>query len=259
MTDQDMVQKLLNGSSLITFMIPDSSMPSNYPEHWESYELPSVIINGSHFWGKSRNEHLFVGHTDSSAIIGLTAFCYTNIGDIFCSLGYPAEQTFQRNSTGIVLMSKRRYKKHVWNFSNDYNLIWDSDRKDPPENLMEGIQAGLMFKIAMLDSEGIWNIHPIYLPSYFPKSNQWVLDTSFDLYPMFFRYPEETKTIIGDNPSFYATRPKDNASGTLASVATVFYSFYRFYPNGKYTNFYDSLRGTVQEYRRLMVFSEVVK
>ena len=78
MTDKEIVEELLNGASLRTFMMPDSSIPSNYPEHIETYDLPHIIINGENFWGKSETAHL-------TSQLRASAFCYTNIDNIFSS------------------------------------------------------------------------------------------------------------------------------------------------------------------------------
>ena len=70
LTDKEIIEKLLNGASLRTFMIPDESIPSNYPEHIEAYDLPHVIINGDYFWGKSDTAHLIhtLGSIDTSVV-----------------------------------------------------------------------------------------------------------------------------------------------------------------------------------------------
>src|SRR5208283_1156866 len=83
MDDSELVDLILQGASLRTFMIPDSSIPSNYPEHAETYDLPHVIINGKYFWGKSETTHL--GYIIGNQEWSLGAFCYTNIEPVFCS------------------------------------------------------------------------------------------------------------------------------------------------------------------------------
>src|SRR3990167_3019389 len=100
MSNNDIIDKLLDGASLRTFMIPDSSIPSNYPEHIESYDLPHVIINGGYFWGKSETAHL-------TPQLRVAAFCYTNIDNIFCSYNPMIHK--------VYFMSKARYKMHRWN------------------------------------------------------------------------------------------------------------------------------------------------
>ena len=78
MDDWEIVEKLLNGSSLRTVMTPDPSLPSNSPEHIEGFDLPHVIITKDHFWGKSETAHLV--HVMGEAKFGEVAFCYANLG-----------------------------------------------------------------------------------------------------------------------------------------------------------------------------------
>jgi hypothetical protein len=83
MTDEEIIQGVLEGCSLRTFMVPDPAMPSNHPEHTESYDLPHVIINGNKFWAKSETAHLM--HIVGNDTMGNGAYCYTNQGELYCS------------------------------------------------------------------------------------------------------------------------------------------------------------------------------
>ena len=157
LTDKEIIKKLLNGASLRTFMIPDESIPSNYPEHIETYDLPHIIINGEYFWGKSETTHLI--HTLGSRDAGVTSFCYTNIGNIFCS--------YNPKTSGVMFMNKRRYRAHRWYLNDNFRMIWDSEMDNSTEVIRQEIESCSKFKIAMLDSEDIWNIHPVDLPMYY--------------------------------------------------------------------------------------------
>ena len=102
MDDQGLIAKVLDGQSLRTRMVPDSAIPSNFPEHIETYDLPHVIINGDQFWGKSETAHLSIADDQP---IGNAAFCYTNSGNVFMSFG-PGKQN------GAYVMDQRRYREH---------------------------------------------------------------------------------------------------------------------------------------------------
>ena len=78
MTDAEIIQGILEGCSLRTFMVPDPAMPSNYPEHIESYDLPHVIINGNQFWGKAETAHLQLIPGTAPAM--MIAYSYSNLG-----------------------------------------------------------------------------------------------------------------------------------------------------------------------------------
>lgn len=242
-TAGELVGKLINGASLRTFMIPDSSIPSNYPEHHETYDLPDVIVAGEYFWAKSRTLHL--KPEDGST----AAYCYTNIGNVFCAVNPIHNQ--------VILMSKKRYRTHRWLIRENYQLIWDSDAGHSPELIENEILAGAKFKIAMLDSEDVWNIHSVDLPMYYPDERKFTLKTVMEAYPVFFRYPPATTKMLIEGKDFFETKPSSNKNGILTvSPFQVFFTFYAVSSDGTYSNFFDIQRGTVQEYRRLKVFTD---
>ena len=239
MTDEEIIQGILEGCSLRTFMVPDPAMPNNHPEHIESYDLPHVIINGGTFWGKTENGHL--AHILGEAPMDLNAYCYSNMEGVFCA--------FCLEDGSAALMRKDRYKTHEWRLIRNYKLIWDSDGDRSTETIASEIEAYAKFKIAMLDSEGIWNVHPVDLPMYETKSGRFQLKTVRDGYPMFFRLESLPDGMI------------EKVQGIdRASVAyfhpTIFECFYSVFSDGTYYNFYDIPRNTRQEYQRLLVFTD---
>ena len=215
--DEEIVKSLIGGASLRTVMIPDDAMASNRPEHTETYDLPHVLINDCSFWGKSETAHLF--HSPGSEGTGEVAFGYTNIGSLFCS--------YNPSTRGARLMSKKRYKKHIWVLKNNFRLIWDSAQDDPADRIKNEIESGCKFKIALLDSENIWNIHPVDLPMYYSKTGVFELKTVMDQYPTFFRHPAQTKELLQRYPEFFDHRPQDDEPGFIRlSDCQKFYSFY---------------------------------
>ncbi len=247
MTDKEIIDKLLNGASLRTFMIPDEAIPSNYPEHIETYDLPHVIINGEYFWAKSETRHLI--HTLGSLDTGIVAFCYTNIDNIFGS--------YNPDTNGIRFMNKKRYKKHVWSLKGDYRLIWDSEKDDSTEYIKKAIESCSKFKIAMLDSEDIWNIHPVDLPMYYTREGISEFKTVSDFYPILFRYPHEIKKLIDQFSDFFSAESA-NKSKVLRFEYQKFPTFYSIRSDGTYYNGFDIPRKTTQKYKRLKVFVDNV-
>ncbi|MBF0474384.1 MAG: hypothetical protein HQK59_00920 [Deltaproteobacteria bacterium] len=244
--DKDIVKEILNGASLRTFMIPDPAMPSNFPEHWECYDLPHVIANGNLFWAKSRNEH----GTYVTGQLTSQSFCYTNMGSIFLS--------FNMFAAAIGVMPKSRYKEHRFIPIKNLKLIWDSDKKESPETVVQEIESGSRFRVAFFDSEGIWNIHPVDLPTYCPSSKQFMLNTACDMYPLFFRSIQETGTLEKQVVDGLAKADSPNGGRGCVEVTNMrrFISRYSLLSDGRYQSHSDSLKGTFQEYERLKVFVE---
>jgi len=255
MTDKDLIEKLLEGASLRTVMVPDEKIPSNYPEHIETLELPHLVLNGNYLWGKSEPGH-GVYHLGEK-VYPACSFCYTNITDIFCS--------YTPSTNCCVFMNKKRYRKHTWSVRENYRLAWDSDtigngsstrEKASTEIIKKEIERASKFKIALLDSEGMWNIHPIELPMYYAQEKSFVLNSPGDQYPIFFRAPNEILDFQKKNDAFFNTDLSESASGLKCSDMQAFYSFYVVKSDGSYHSAYDIPRGTSQSYQRLKVFVE---
>ena len=265
MTDEELVQGILDGCSLRTFMVPDPSIPTNHPEHMESYNLPHVIINGDMFWGKTENSHL-VYHLGKAPFTG-QSYCYTNMGGFFCAYS-TKEGSTKKGLVGI--MRKDRYKTHEWKLVRKHRLVWDSGGDQPAEAVAEDIEAGAKFKIAMLDGEGIWNTHPVDLPMFETKSKRFELRTVWDCYPTFFRskfYLDEAIAYIDklereklmpilDRGKLIPILEREK----LMPIDTpMFECFYSVFPDGTYYNFYDIQRKSKHGYERLKVFSDNVR
>ncbi|NCU33586.1 MAG: hypothetical protein EOM23_11810 [Candidatus Moranbacteria bacterium] len=246
--DTKIVEQLLCGASLRTVMIPDPSIPTNYPMHIETYNLPHVIANGNFFWAFSGSNHL--SYRIGTGTTGISSFAYTNIKSMFCSSSSV--------SMKACLMSLFRYRQHNWILKNNYKVAWDSDNKDNVINIKQAIEDGLSLKIALLDDENIWNMHPVDLPMFEIDNNVFILKTVYDKYPMFFRSVQKTNIIYKQKMEFFSKKPHDNYDGIIKYTDNFFSSFYYILSDGTYYNFFDISRATKQSYKRLIVFAEVL-
>lgn len=57
--------------------------------------------------------------------------------------------------------------------------------------------------MAFLDSEGVWNVHPVDLPMFELDEKRFILKTVDDEYPLFFRYPETTIEMFRTYRDFF--------------------------------------------------------
>ena len=255
MTDDEVIAKILDGYSLRTLMVPDPAIPTNRPEHVESYDLPHVVIDGDRFWGKSETAHLFHTHGDAERKLipgdprnGLASFCYGNVGEFFFS--------YTPDRGRISSIEKIRYKQHAWSLRGNYTLVWDSAKGAPTDVIRNEIQIGSKFKIAMLDAENIWNIHSVDLPMYEVGTGRFQLKTAADLYPKIFRDRKYLDAVAGST----RLAVENAAPGDAEVVAHVpvegFSTFYSLFSDGTYYNFYDIARATKKKYKRLKVFSD---
>ena len=147
------------------------------------------------------------------------------------------------------MMRKDRYKTHEWRLIRNNKLIWDSDGDQPADVVAGEIEACAKFRIALLDHEGIWNVHPVDLPMYETESGQFQLETARDGYPMFFRHKTPPREWINHSH-------KIERQDGIVFRPHIFECFYSVFPDGSYYNFYDIPRNTRQNYERLMVYTD---
>ena len=145
-----------------------------------------------------------------------------------------------------------RYKSHAWNLIDDHKLVWDSDEHDSGEIIKREIEASSRLKIAMLDSEDTWNIHPVNLPMYFPDNETFQLKTSIDYYPKLIRSHDFASKMYDLLEGDF----RDDENATYIIDAEGFPTFYSLCSDGSYYNYFDIVRSTTQNYKRLKVFSD---
>ena len=148
-----------------------------------------------------------------------------------------------------------RLRTHQRNISRYQNML-KTRLSDVELHFVEKRLSEERFKIAMLDSEDIWNIHPVDLPMCYCADGKFQLKTVMDEYPAFFRYTHETNTILDSHREFFDTMPLDSRSGAWGTDAVKFYAFYSLSSDGSYYNCFDIHRSTTQQYKRLKVFAD---
>jgi len=249
MDNEEIIQELIDGHSLYSYMIPDDSIPTNRPAHSEGFYLPHIVITGDVFWGVTRAVHLI--HDPGSSEAGIGSFCYTNHpGGLFIF--------YNPGLDGVTFMSIKRYKVHTFIVRDNWELIWDSEweEKHQHNSLDHWIKQGRRFKIAMLDDEDIWNIHPVDLPMFHIDERIFNIKTELFDYANMLRDPQAMGSLTEEHKAFFNKKPDSNKNGTLVGTCPPFRAFYNLFDNGEYYNFYDIPRGTTQRYKRLKVFCE---
>ncbi|MBO1352261.1 MAG: hypothetical protein EBE86_035090 [Hormoscilla sp. GUM202] len=248
MKDSELIEHLINGYSLHTVMVPDPFFPKNRPEHLESYSLNNVVINGKYFWGMSGGGHFFCQGNQ----FGNSRFYYSNINRIFF--------TTDSNATLAVMMDKCRYKEHNWQIKGDYELLWKWSGERNNQRLKDAINQSRKLKIAILDSEGIWNIHDVELCYYSIEDDTFSLTTSYLSYPVICRYPDIfIQQVEQTGIKSYLEEETVSDSGHAISMALEgqpFIAAMHIYDNGTFKSAYDQLnQRDGQAYKDLRIFA----
>lgn len=239
--DAEIMKQLLAGASLRTFMVPDDRIPSNSPEHIETYSLPHVLMHKDQFWGKSENTHIS-SNAEKDPLVP-SSFIYTSIGELFCSYT-PAI------SRGIF-MSKKRYRIHRWVLKDDYKLIWDSAQGSDTAEVKTAIEQAARFKIALLDLNDVWHLHPIDLPMFFPQSRHFSIKVAYDIHPAAFRDFQQLNQFYEEHRDFF-----ENSLDVKAFKAENYHLFYDIASRGKYRSFYDLQANSRSTYKHLKLYAD---
>ncbi|TSA52858.1 MAG: hypothetical protein D4R45_06470, partial [Planctomycetaceae bacterium] len=189
-----------------------------------------------------------------SNVNNVAHFCYTNHPD---GLFFSYSPGLNMNGT-ITFMSIKRYKSHKFIVRDNWELIWDSewDEKHQNNSLDHWIERGLRFKIAMLDNEDTWNIHPVDLPMFHINEGTFNIKTELFDYASIIRDSKAINNLTEEHKMFFNRKPQSNREGAMSGTCSPFRAFYNLFDNGEYYNFYDVPRGTTQKYKRLRVFCE---
>jgi hypothetical protein len=153
-------------------------------------------------------------------------------------------------------MPLNRYKSHEFIVKDSWELIWDSHLQEscPFNDFQERVQSGTRFKIALLDHEAVWNIHPIDLPMCHMNAEMLVMKTELFPYPEIIRRPEIMRGVIKDCQSFFESRNYSNEEGVVGLHRNSFNAFFSVSSDGTYYNYYDIPKGNKHEYMRLKIF-----
>jgi hypothetical protein len=247
MDDQEVIQELIDGRSLYTYMVPDDSIPTNRPLHAQGFCLSNIVVTKDVFWGMSRPGHLEYDH--NHVISQSSLFCYTNgFNGIFFHYN-PREE-------GMALMPLSRYKRHEFIVKDNWELIWDSSRKEscPINDFRNLVKSGTRFKIALLDHEDIWNIHPVDLPMCHLNAEMLVMRTELFSSPEIIRRPAMMQRVVKEYESFFKSRPSSKEEEAIRIRCNSFNAFFSVSSDGTYYNYYDIPMGSMHEYGRLKIF-----
>ncbi len=218
------------------------------PAKMESHSFEHVIERDGFFWGISSQEPFPNQLITGGYPIGYRSFCSTDVMEI-AALWYEKEHVLQITPS-YVYSSFCIKKKYLW------DLVWDSTKNLQDISLIsQAVQQGQFFKIAMLDSENVWNIHPVSLLT-FSDNGFFEITTEYVEYPMLFRFPESLLETLNKNKVIFpSTFQEYKGENVFLQNLRGWPSFYTIHSDGSYCDIFDIPRNSLQKYKRLLIFS----
>jgi len=255
---ETLAEDLLAGADLAIFLRPDETIKARAgtETYIESLKLPHILIQGNKVW--AFQEHHCVQHTRGKSFDGFSYYAYTNAADIFANLIYTHRQeAMQTKKIKVQIMSSGRYAEMKWNTRLLPHLVWDSKTSTTTQPVIDAIKDGQRFKIALLDQNNIWHIHPVHYPFHYPNGDKLQFQTHAQFYPAMMQSPvgplvdalksNFTGILSPHDPEGRekSARFEDNAESTYFSV----------FNDGTYYSFFDIFEQQNRPYKQLKVFA----
>ena len=252
-------EDLLNGASLRVVLHPDPEVQTDFPDMVESFELPHIILHEGEFIAKTSNLHALAHNFRRYDVNIAFSYAYSNYLSyvINCSA---AESLFRAYSAKV-------YHEIEFVTANTYETVWEYGTDQTIAPVERAIEAGKRLKIALLDQDDFWNVHPVHMPSFYVGQNRFELFTEQDAIPEYFRYPSVLKDfgrsldqqIQKSLALGLAETKRDEMMGFAANPPVSFYScYYTVWPDGQYLRGKIVLQGDDPEsYKALKILAEI--
>lgn len=257
--DTEIIDAIMSGASLRLVLHPRNDVQTDFPDMYESFDLRHIILKGQRFFAKTSDSHAIPINFGAYDMTKNFAYAYSNY--------YSYVINSSHTEVEARIYNKNVYESLEFIPVNNFELIWESANDSDVKPVEDAISTGRRLKIAMLDQDDYWNIHPVHMPSFYIGKNYFELFTDQDAVPVFMHDEESLELLekqmqqrlkeavrefsprnmreVFDKAGFHSKQPE-------------FYStFYTIRSNGEY------LRGstvltqeTPERYETLKVFAE---
>jgi hypothetical protein len=245
---ESIIEQLLNGASLACIMTPDETIPGNEPLHDESLDLQHVIIKGKYFWGMTHHGYFAVNAPSGNF------FYFSNFKKLFGT--FAPDAAMRDLSSNCNISTTKRYKKFKFINRNRFKLIWDTEGERDFNSVRQAIHEATPLRVALLDAEDVWNLHPVILPQVEKNGGHFVLQTHLAIYPDFFRNQDIFESSW-DNIKPYVDDPDVYKKGFMAIKSRFWIGAYHIKEDGTHKSAYDLGRGNSDNsHKRLKIFVE---
>lgn len=237
-----LTERILNGASLSTVMIPDPALPTNQPAHDETYKMKFIYLDGDRFWAQTSATHRPL--RDGMQFKVNNCFNY--------SVGYKRQMIVnspqEQGSAWADIMG--RYAKFEWKIRDDFELVWENKKPTDVTALRNAILKGSDLKLAIKDEDGIWTVLPVDLANLEIESGEFVIRTEVGCVANII--PE--KSALMTNIEYIMSARKDPSQFLISNVNSLTI-YYCCYSNGTYYTYFDEPRDDIRIYQELRIFA----
>jgi len=174
-TDAEIIDAILSGASLRLVLHPRTKVQIDFPDMYEAFDLRHVILRGQRFFAKTANCHAIPVNFSTYDMATAYSYAYSN------HYSYVVNSSQQAGTVRIY--NKNVYESLQFVPVENFELIWESGTNKDVSPVVNAITEGRLLKIALLDSDGYWNVHPVHMSSFYIDQNNFELFTDQDAIP----------------------------------------------------------------------------
>lgn len=257
-TTDSLTDSILSGQSLAVYLEPDETLfaERTAPEYWETYELPNIKVEDTLFFGYSEPNHA-AGAMDE-AISAISAYSYCNFTNCFLNFTCNSRlKALEDSPVPTLIMSRNRYKTFRFIVKANYMPVWDSDAPAAADTIVPFLKQGLKFKAALQDDQGVWHIHPVDLPFYWPNTDRIQVQTHISIHPAFLTQPRLFRDTLVPKHKMVFDPDTPRPDAVLEFEAPPACSYFSAYSDGTYFTAEERMSGVApRTYKRLRIFCE---
>lgn len=238
----DIINTILDGYTISSVMVPDPTLPSNQPAHDETYRFQHVFMDGERFWVQTNCAHR--GVRNNSYHKATSSFFYSE--------GYKEQMmTYAAETNTLILGSiPARYAEFSWRLRSDYEQVWHSSQPEEVGKIRTAIKRGERFKVALLDEDGFWSVHPVDLINIEQDSPLFSVRTEVTNVPGFL--PVKSSLLEAMESVCNARAFPEQMLQIEATPVPIYYFCLS---DGTYYNYFDEVRSLFRNYGEMRLFA----
>ena len=186
-TDAEIIDAILSGASLRLVLHPRTKVQIDFPDMYEAFDLRHVILRGQRFFAKTANCHAIPVNFSTYDMATAYSYAYSN------HYSYVVNSSQQAGTVRIY--NKNVYESLQFVPVENFELIWEAGANENIKTVEDAVSTGRPLKIALLDTEGYWNVHPIHMSSFYIDQGYFELFTDQDAVPVFLHNEDDLEML----------------------------------------------------------------
>lgn len=254
MDDKQLSLVFDKGASVNIFLRPSDKITkrAGNASYIENYELKNHLREGERYASFTDGHHV----TEADSIKGLTSgyrsyYSYSNIGPGF--FNFSTLPVDGKTKSNLQIMNKVRYEEMHWVVKDDYDLIFDGETFEKNVEIINAIQAGKNFRIALTLADNRQFRLDVDLLFYYPSDHNCYGYTKSYFMPTSLAYPQKMHEACLQN--FLDENRQYPAELSLPFMEDAIPTLFHFYADGHYKYIINDALSEKIAYKNIKIFA----